>query len=104
MIVYVVQAEVDLEVASAYETWLNGHIPEVLAAPGFVKAELLLDSDVAVAGRRMFCVHYYVQTQTDLENYLRDRAPALREDGLKRFPDRFTATRRVWLDAKTFQK
>lgn len=104
MIVYAVRIEVDAEVAEAYARWLEGHIPEVLESDGFARAELLLDAAPAPEGRKAFETLYYVESQSALDSYLRDRAPALREDGLRRFPNQFKATRQVWAGVKTFAK
>lgn len=104
MIVYAVRIEVDAAVADDYAAWLEGHLPEVLESDGFLRAELLLEAAPAPEGRRVFETLYYVESQAALDAYLRDRAPGLREDGLRRFPNRFTASRQVWAGVKSFPK
>jgi antibiotic biosynthesis monooxygenase (ABM) superfamily enzyme len=93
MIVYEVRAAVDAEVADAYRAWLDPHVREILAIPGFTGAELLVED--GEAGRRVYCVRYHLADRAALEAYLRDHAPRLRADAQVRFGDRFTATRRV---------
>lgn len=93
MIVYEVRAAVDAEVADAYRAWLDPHVREILAIPGFTGAELLVED--GESGRRVYCVRYHLADRGALEAYLRDHAPRLRADGLARFGDRFSATRRV---------
>ncbi len=93
MIVYEVRASVEDAVAPDYRAWLGPHVAEILAIPGFTRAELLVEDDAP--GRTVFCVRYHLADRAALEAYLRDHAPRLRADGLARFGDRFTATRRV---------
>jgi antibiotic biosynthesis monooxygenase (ABM) superfamily enzyme len=93
MIVYEVRAAVDLEVADAYRAWLDPHVHEILAIPGFTGAELLTEDEES--GRRVYCVRYHLDDRAALEAYLRDHAPRLRAEGLARFAGRFTASRRV---------
>ncbi len=93
MILYEVRIAVDQELAGAYRTWLEAHIHEILALPGFEYAELLREE--GSAERAVFVTHYWLRDRDALEGYLRDHAPRLRADGLQRFGDRFSAERRV---------
>lgn len=93
MILYEVRLDVDADVAAEYRDWLGAHVREILALPGFVRAEIL--SEPRAAGRVGWCVHYWLRNRDALEDYLRDHAPRLRADGLARFPGRFTGERRV---------
>lgn len=93
MILYEVRLDVDAAVASEYRDWLGAHVREILALPGFVRADIL--SEPRAAGRVGWCVHYWLRDQTALDAYLRDHAPRLRADGLARFPGRFSGERRV---------
>lgn len=93
MILYEVRVAVDNEIAEAYRAWLETHIREILALPGFDFAELLREpvNDT----REGFIVHYWLQNRSALELYLRDHAPRLRQDSLNRFGSRFSVDRRV---------
>ena len=93
MIVYEVRAVVEREVSDDYRAWLDGHVHEILGIPGFTHAEL--HAEDAVDGRAVWTVRYHLQSREALETYLRDHAPRLRAEGLARFGDRFSATRRV---------
>lgn len=93
MIVYEVRASVEDAIAGAYREWLGPHVAEILAIPGFRRAELLSEDDED--GRAVFCVRYHLDSRAALEGYLREHAPRLRAQGLARFGDRFTTTRRV---------
>lgn len=93
MIVYEVRVAVDAQIVADYRVWLETHICEILAIPGFVSAELLAEDDAD--GACVWTVRYHLQSREALEHYLRDHAPRLRADGMARFGDRFKATRRV---------
>lgn len=82
--------------AEQWVRWLEEeHIQDVLNA-GAAKAEL-----VQMLSRPheplQFEVRYQFATQEAYETYIKDHAPALREEGLKRFPveDGFTYSRTV---------
>jgi len=93
LIVYEVRASVEDDIAGAYREWLAPHVAEILAIPGFTRAELLVED--GEPGRTVYSVRYHLAGRAALEDYLRDHAPRLRAEGLARFGDRFTANRRV---------
>ena len=93
MIVYEVRVSVEAAIEQDYRAWLDGHIHEILAIPGFAEAALLREDD---DGQRVvWTIRYHLDSRDALETYLRDHAPRLRADGQSRFGNRFTATRRV---------
>lgn len=47
-------------------------------------------------------IAFRLKSREDLENYFQNHAKAMREDGLKRFGDKFTAFRRVLSLNSTF--
>jgi heme-degrading monooxygenase HmoA len=93
VILYEVRIAVDRELADEYHGWLEAHIREILALPGFQFAELLREE--GDAARAVFVVHYWLADRDALTRYLRDHAPRMRADGAARFGDRFSAERRV---------
>ena len=96
MIVYVVDVDVDAAVYADYRAWLDAHVAEMLALPGFVSAEVFERLEPPPApGRRAVSAHYRLASPQDLERYLRVDAPRMRADGTTRFPGKFTATRQV---------
>lgn len=96
MIVYEVNLDVDAAIHADYRAWLDAHVREILALPGFVSAEILEYRDPApAAGRRSLCVQYRLTDDAALERYLREDAPRLRADGIARFGGKFSATRRI---------
>ncbi|QDQ40331.1 DUF4286 family protein [Legionella geestiana] len=47
------------------------------------------------APQHAFTVHYRLQNRDSLEHYFKENAAAMREDGLRRFGGRFSASRRI---------
>lgn len=98
MIVYEVNIDVDNAVAGEFRTWLDAHVAEIVALPGFTGALMFEVREPAPAAQRLaFCVQYRLLDAAALESYLREHAPRLRGDGIARFPGRFTATRRIMI-------
>ncbi|MFP7722297.1 DUF4286 family protein [Lysobacter sp. A3-1-A15] len=95
-VVYEVNLDVDASIAVEFRAWLDGHVREILALPGFTGAQVfeVLDPP-ACAGRMALCVHYALVDAAALEAYLREHAPRLRGDGQARFGGRFNSSRRV---------
>ena len=81
-------------------SWLRGgHIRHVLAHKGFTAAEL----SNAQPGNQIV-VRYFVSTMPQLEAYLSDAAPALRNEGVRLFGESMTADRRILIECDTFYK
>ena len=100
MIVYEVNLEIDAGIAAEYRRWLDAHVAEILALPGFTGARILeLLEPAAPAMRIALCVQYTLADAAALDNYLREHAPRLRAEGLTRFGDGFRAHRRILRDA-----
>ena len=100
MIAYEVNLDVDVDVFPAFRSWLDEHVRHMLALPGFVSAEILECTDPPPpAGRRSLCTIYLLDSEADLQRYLREDAPRMRADGLERFPGKFTAARRILIAA-----
>jgi hypothetical protein len=94
-IVYEVDLELETAIAAEYRAWLDAHVPQLLALPGFVSAEVFEVFEPVAAGRAGLCVQYRLRDAAALENYLREHAPRMRAEGLARFGERFRASRRV---------
>ena len=96
MIVYEVNLDVRDAVFEAYRAWLGPHVAEILALPGFEGAEVFERSDPPPApGVRALTVWYRVADEAALQRYFSEHAPRLRADGVQRFGDAVSATRRV---------
>jgi antibiotic biosynthesis monooxygenase (ABM) superfamily enzyme len=96
VIVYEVNVFVRREIEAAYRAWLDAHVREIVALPGFEGAEVFERREPAPeAGELVLCMQYRLRDAQALDDYLREHAPRLRADGLARFGDRFRAERRV---------
>ena len=81
MVVYEVNLEFDVAIAAAYREWLEAHMREMLALPGFRSAQVHEVVDpLPTAGRLGLCVRYQVSDLAALETYQREHAPRLRAD------------------------
>jgi len=100
VIVYEVNVDVAPDIAEDYGAWLHAHIAEILALPGFTGAtryrrdDPARESDAAAPTLR-WTIHYRLRDRVALDDYLREHASRLRAEGLARFGNQFTATRRV---------
>jgi hypothetical protein len=95
-VMYEVNLDLDAAIADDYRAWLQAHIVEILALPGFLAATLSQPTKPAAPpGRVLLCVQYTLQDAGSLEAYLRDHAPRMRSEGMARFGDAFRAQRRV---------
>ena len=94
-VIYEVSLSVEDGIADAYLDWLRRHIAEMLALPGFLSDTAREVLEPAEAGRRQWCVAYRLRDRDALRDYLDRHAAAMREDGRRRFGERFRASRRV---------
>lgn len=95
-LIYEVQLHVDVDIAQAYRAWLQTHVQDMLAVPGFVSAQLFEVLEPAPAQDQVvLCVHYRVHGMAALQDYFEHRAPRMRAEGIERFGDGFRASRRV---------
>lgn len=95
MVVYEVNLDVDAAIAADYRGWLDAHVQDMLALPGFVSAQVFEVAEPVEAGRAGYCVHYRLRDAAVLDAYLREHAARMRADGAARYGDRFRASRRV---------
>jgi hypothetical protein len=96
--IYRVEVKVQPEISARYKAWISSHIEEVITNPGFTEAILMID-----ATETHFSVDYICQSEELLDDYLKNRAPALREKAFKEFGDKFLATREIYTQMKSFQ-
>lgn len=98
-ILYEVNVSLDAAIEGDYRAWLDAHVREILALPGFTGARIFdVTEPEPDAGRITLCVQYALRDAAALNAYLRDHAPRLRAEGVARFGDRFRAQRRVLRD------
>jgi hypothetical protein len=96
MVVYEVNLDLDATIRDDYLAWLDAHVAEICALPGFTGAQVFeVAEPPAAPGRTRLCVQYRLHGQADLDRYLSEHAPRLRAEGQARFGGRFAASRRV---------
>jgi hypothetical protein len=78
---------VEDSILDIYKKWLKEHVIEILDLPGFKKAQIFRED-------KKFVVHYYLKSRKDLDNYLENHAPLMRQKGIDLFKDKFKASRR----------
>lgn len=98
--VYEVTLSVDAEIAEAFDIWLAGHVTEMLQIAGFVSARVYAADD-ADDGRIVRVVHYVLESDADLAQYLAGPAELMRQSAIEHFADRFSVSRRVLRDSET---
>jgi hypothetical protein len=98
-VLYEVNAEMAPDLAAEFETWLKGHVVEMLKEDGFKAAyafrQSAADDGLPESAAARFVVQYEVESARKLNHYLAERASVMRADGLKRFGDRIRYSRRV---------
>lgn len=95
-VIYEVNLAIDAAISVEYRSWLDGHVEEILALPGFIEARILDVLEPApAAGEVALCVQYTLHDRAALDAYLREHAPRLRGEAVARFGERFRAQRRV---------
>lgn len=91
MVTYEITATVDTGLVEAYERYMRQrHIPDVLATGYFQRAAF------ACAGPGRYRIRYDAPSADDLDRYLAQHAPRLREDFASHFPTGATLSREVW--------
>ena len=95
MVIYEVNLKINNCIATKFKVWLHAHVSEMLEIDGFIKAEILKDNDSS-DNFILLTVHYTVENYDKLEAYFLNQATQMREDGINRFGNKFTATRRIF--------
>jgi hypothetical protein len=98
-ITYEVALEPDAEILAEFEAWLEYHVDDVIALPGFTGATIHKAEDPE-SGAALRVVRYQLTDRRALDRYLEEHAPRMRAEGLARFGGRFRATRRVVLEGR----
>lgn len=77
--------------------WLEDHVRQLLKLDGFEDATIsrLQEDERLQANHVGFCVRYFLENKTVFDRYLTEFAPAMREDGIKRFGSDLVIYRRL---------
>lgn len=93
-ITYEVTLEPDPEILREFEAWLEYHLDDMIALPGFLGATIHKGVNPETGAALRIC-RYELENQAALDRYLREDAARMRAEGTSRFGDRFRATRRI---------
>jgi antibiotic biosynthesis monooxygenase (ABM) superfamily enzyme len=98
MVIYEVNLTINNEIFEEYYHWLIQHIEIMLTYRGFLYAEIA--EEYIQENNKKITVRYSLDNKDDLDNYLNSHAKLMRDDGIKRFGDKFSAFRRIFLEPK----
>ncbi len=98
-ITYEVALQPDPEILGDFEAWLEYHVDDVLALPGFTGASIHKAEDPET-GAQLRVVRYELENRAALDRYLEEFAPRMRAAGVAKFGDRFRASRRIVLEGR----
>ena len=94
-LVYEVTLDIQADAAAEFDAWLKDHVAHMLALPGFHDARIL-KPEGPEPGTERRVVQYTLGSRGELDQYLAEHAPRMREDGVKRFGDKLKSSRRVF--------
>ena len=90
-ILYEVTLQVEPAILGAYKDWLSEHMQHMLSLDGFVSAEMFINTENP---NEIVCA-YRLKDMDAMRAYLAGPAKDMRADGVNRFGDQFSATRRI---------
>lgn len=96
MIFYEVNLHIQNEIFDDYMGWLKPHVDQMLTFDGFIDAKIYEQIDNDDSATRNITVFYSVRDEESLQSYFDKHAAAMRDDGVRKFGDRFSASRRVF--------
>ena len=94
MIVYNVTVKLDHSIAADWRYWmLKEHMPMLMNTGLFTESKLfrLLDQDDTEGPT--FCAQYYCSSRKEYDDYIDLHAPAMREESIKKWGNKFVAFR-----------
>jgi hypothetical protein len=98
MLRYEVTLEVEPRLAAALEAWMRRtHVPEMGATGCFLRIRF----DRASGTRFRTC--YHAATAADLNRYLAEHAPEMRDRFSRRFPTGISVSRETWEELDTWE-
>ncbi|TNF87001.1 MAG: DUF4286 family protein, partial [Gammaproteobacteria bacterium] len=93
-VTYEVNLAPEPSIEAEFDAWLEEHVADMLRLPGFLTA-VVRKSEGPAEGEVHRTVQYELTDRAALEAYFRDNADRMRQQGIDRFGDRFTVSRRI---------
>ncbi|MEM6721875.1 MAG: DUF4286 family protein [Bacteroidota bacterium] len=87
MYIYNVTINIADNAHEKFLSWMEKHIPDVLATGKFISArftQVLVEEET---GGTTYSVQYTAKSRADLDAYYEEDAPRLRAEGMKKFAD-----------------
>lgn len=96
-VIYEVNLSVDSAIAAEFDDWLTEHVAAMLALPGFRSARIFApDRDAESSDARITrTTQYELDNRAALERYLDIDAERMRAEGVERFGEDLSASRRI---------
>jgi len=98
------------EDAGAFQTFMSQkHLPDVQSTGKFTSIRFTIERPEALGGKQTevappsfvnFRTLFIASSEADLQSYLTDHAPRLRQDAIKHMPPGCEVSRRVWETVK----
>ena len=99
MVIYEVNLTIRYEIYLDYYAWLLEHVNQMLKLDGFLQVEIgEVETDDHTKQLR---VSYSVLSRDHLDDYLTNHAGKMRLEGIEKFGDQVSASRRIILEPIT---
>ncbi|WP_058535343.1 DUF4286 family protein [Legionella saoudiensis] len=96
MVIYEVNLAIDRDIYSQFQLWLKEHAKEMLQFPGFIKASILKPENESDSDKEKLTVQYQLENRESLNVYFTQFSAKMREDGINKFKNGFSAERRIF--------
>lgn len=93
--IYEVTLQIEPALIAEYDPWLREHVADMLTLPGFQRARIHAVEPEGTDERIGRVVYYQLADRAAFDAYLSEHAAAMRQQGMARFGDRVSASRRI---------
>ncbi|WKK85426.1 DUF4286 family protein [Marivirga arenosa] len=94
MIIYNVTVNVEKDIEESWVKWMKEkHIPDILATGFFNDHRMLRLLNETEGDGETYAIQYFTDELDNLERYMMDEAPRLRDEHIKKFQDKCVSFR-----------
>jgi uncharacterized NAD(P)/FAD-binding protein YdhS len=104
MVIYEVNLLVNESIYADFQIWLQQHVREMLQHPGFIRAYIFNEEQHDGDEKQKLTIQYQLMSRRDLDHYFEAYASNMLEEGVKRFGNSYSATRRIFDDVQFITK
>ena len=101
MTIYEVNLNIQDNIYNDYYKWLTHHIGLMMKQKGFIGYHMAMNSEQSGDSKNI-TVWYYLDSMDSLNDYLENHSKEMRDDGIKKFGDKFSANRRIFETEQSF--